>query len=457
MAAAAPDIINPDIISSRLISHADFITLIYGIVKDAAAITTAASQVIENKNKLCILPINEPGVIRTSKTCEETTSAGSIIYSPDDILLSGGTVLNIYDSLLTGFKARRGIKQLKEYITRETFDIDMKWWPREAPTRFIATSKSKAIITLVEIFKDALESKFETASTKTRILEKIKSYSELDDINDLSISIFHKEVRYVGAHSLNITLKIKNTSEKEYALKICDISIYDNGSSQDHTIEGELIGKIQSMQEDPNYSSPFIGSPNSMKIIPIEDINIALPSLDHYIYQQLFAFNNQIREMNSKAFINYRRVLFILLLLDKYIPSNNKNNFKNIINTTKNNSAKQISSYMIQLLRKSIDKYHENIASICKRTEISKNDLFLRDLCLKASRLPVVELVRNTLNRKKLVPKHWITSGNSAMNLPVFSTAEGAHIYATGESRTTGAGKTRHKKCKAHKTRKHRK
>ena len=455
MAAAAPDIINPDIISSRLISHADFITLIYGIVKDAAAVATAAPQVIENKNKLCILPVNEPGVIRTSKTCEETTSAGSIIYSPDDILLSGGTVLNVYDILLTGFKERRDIRQLKEYITRDTLDIDMKWWPREAPTRFIAISKSKAIVTLVETFKDALESKFETASTKTRILEKIKSYSALDDINDLSVSIFHKEVRYVGAHSLNITLKIKDASGKDYTLKIGDISIYDNGSSQDYTMEGEPIGKLQLMHEDPNYSSPYIGSPNSMKIIPIEDINIALPSLDHYIYQQLFAFNNQIREMNSKAFINYRRVLFILLLLDKFIPSNNKNNFKTIINTTKNNSAKQISSYMIQLLRKYIDKYHENITSICRRTEISKNDLFLRDLCLKASRLPIVELVRNTSNRTKLVPKHWITSKNHTTHIPVFSSPEEAHAYATSMPlRSIGRG---YKKRKVHKTKKHRK
>lgn len=435
-ATAAPSEMSSDIISSRLISHIDFIALIYGIVKDAASITVLTPTVIENKNKLCILPINELGIIRTSRSCEETTSAGSIIYSSDDILIAGGTVLNIYDSILTGFKARRDIKKLKEYITRDTFDIDMKWWPREAPTRVIATSKSKAIITLVETFKDTLISKFESDTIRTQILEKIQSYSGLDGITKLSIYISLKDVRYVGANSLTITLNIKDTSEKEYAIKICDISIYDNGSSQDHTMEGDLIGKLQLMYEDPNYSSPFIGLPNSMKIIPIEDTNIALPSLDHYIYQQIFAFNNQIREMNSKAFINYRRVMFILLLLNKYIPSNNKNNFKNIINITRNNSSKKIILYMTQLLRKNIDKYNENIASICKRTEISKDDFFLKDLCSKVS-LPIVELIRNTSNRSKLVPKHWLTSINHTM-----------------PSRTIGQGYKRHK---THKTRKHQK
>lgn len=435
-ATAAPSEMSSDIISSRLISHIDFIALIYGIVKDAASITVLTPTVIENKNKLCILPINELGIIRTSRSCEETTSAGSIIYSSDDILIAGGTVLNIYDSILTGFKARRDIKKLKEYITRDTFDIDMKWWPREAPTRVIATSKSKAIITLVETFKDTLISKFVSDTIRTQILEKIQSYSGLDGITKLSIYISLKEVRYVGANSLTITLNIKDTSEKEYVIKICDISIYDNGSSQDHTMEGDLIGKLQLMYEDPNYSSPFIGLPNSMKIIPIEDTNIALPSLDHYIYQQIFAFNNQIREMNSKAFINYRRVMFILLLLNKYIPSNNKNNFKNIINITRNNSSKKIILYMTQLLRKSIDKYNENIASICKRTEISKDDFFLKDLCSKVS-LPIVELIRNTSNRSKLVPKHWLTSINHTM-----------------PSRTIGQGYKRHK---THKTRKHQK
>lgn len=435
-ATAAPSEMSSDIISSRLISHIDFIALIYDIVKDAASITVLTPTVIENKNKLCILPINELGIIRTSRSCEETTSAGSIIYSSDDILIAGGTVLNIYDSILTGFKARRDIKKLKEYITRDTFDIDMKWWPREAPTRVIATSKSKAIITLVETFKDTLISKFESDTIRTQILEKIQSYSGLDGITKLSIYISLKDVRYVGANSLTITLNIKDTSEKEYAIKICDISIYDNGSSQDHTMEGDLIGKLQLMYEDPNYSSPFIGLPNSMKIIPIEDTNIALPSLDHYIYQQIFAFNNQIREMNSKAFINYRRIMFILLLLNKYIPSNNKNNFKNIINITRNNSSKKIILYMTQLLRKSIDKYNENIASICKRTEISKDDFFLKDLCSKVS-LPIVELIRNTSNRSKLVPKHWLTSINHTM-----------------PSRTIGQGYKRHK---THKTRKHQK
>lgn len=461
MAAAASNEISPDIISSRLISHVDFIALIYGIVKDAAGIATAAPQVIENKNKLCILPINESGVTRTSRArvCEETTSAGSVIYSPDDILIAGGAVLNIYDSLLTGFKTKHDIKKLKEYITRETFDIDMKWWPREAPTRVIATSKSKAIVTLADTFKDALQGKFEDASIKTRILEKIQSYSELDGIINLTVDISLKDIRYVGAHSLNITLKIKDTSEKEYALKMCDISIYDNGSSQDYTMEGELIGKIQPMREDPNYSSPFIGSPNTMKIIPIEDTNIALPSLNHYIYQQIFAFNNQIREMNSKAFMNYRRIMFILLLLNKYIPSINKSNFKNIMNTTKNNSAKQITIYMTELIKKSIDKYNENIKSICRRTEISKDDIFLKGLCLKVS-IPTVELVRNTSNIAKLVPKHLITSRNRTMHLPIFSTPEEARIYATGEPRSYRGGYkrlTRRQKRKAHKTRKHRK
>jgi hypothetical protein len=456
MAAEAPNIISPNIISSRLISHNDFIALIYGIVKDAAAVATAAPQVIENKNKLCILPVNESGVTRTSRTraCEETTSAGSIIYSPDDILIAGGAVLNIYDSLLTGFKARRDIKQLKEYITRDTLDIDMKWWPREAPTRVIATSKSKAIVILAETFKDALKGKFDDASIKTRILEKIQSYSELDGIINLTVDISLKDIRYVGAHSLNITLKIKDTTEKEYALKMCDISIYDNGSSQDYTMEGELIGKLQPMHEDPNYSSPFIGSPNTMKIVPIEDANIALPSLDHYIYQQIFAFNNQMREMNSKAFINYRRIMFILLLLHKYIPSINKSNFKNIMNTTKNNSAKQMTLYMKQLIKKSIDKYYENIKSICRRTEISKDDIFLKGLCLKVS-LPIVELVQNTSNITKLVPKHLITSRNRTTHIPVFSSPEEARAYAASmPPRSIGRGYKRHK---IHKTRKHKK
>jgi hypothetical protein len=191
-----------------------------------------------------------------------------------------------------------------------------------------------------------------------------------------------------------------------------------------------------------------------MKIVPIEDANIALPSLDHYIYQQIFAFNNQMREMNSKAFINYRRIMFILLLLHKYIPSINKSNFKNIMNTTKNNSAKQMTLYMKQLIKKSIDKYYENIKSICRRTEISKDDIFLKGLCLKVS-LPIVELVQNTSNITKLVPKHLITSRNRTTHIPVFSSPEEARAYAASmPPRSIGRGYKRHK---IHKTRKHKK
>jgi hypothetical protein len=461
MAAAAASNITPDEISSRLISHVDFIARVYDIVKYAAKIATEDREVKENQNKLCVLPAEIPGITRKSKCKNITSRSSSIIYNSDNITLSGGAVLNIYNSLLSsGFKERRGIKELKDYITRDTLDIDMKWWPQQTghisnsrKRNYVITSKSLAIEKLVDKFEDALNGVFNNISTKGILVDLINKYSGLSIVK-LNTIISKKEVHYFGAHSINITFDIEDTTGNTYSLKIGDISIYDTASSQDYTMEGKYINELNHMTADPNYVSPLSGYSNTIKKINIGDIIIGVPSIDRYILQQMFAFNNQIREFNQKALINYRRVLFIKEILEKYISPKNNANFKNIINASVGKTQEYLLAYILYTLNQSTRLYSGHIASICKTIPIPESDILLKDIC-SLKYLPVVELAENTSSKGVLVPKHLLVSKNTGNSIPVFSSPEEARMYAAKMYPTTGSGLKKRTHRQKNKTRKH--
>jgi hypothetical protein len=228
-------------------------------------------------------------------------------------------------------------------------------------------------------------------------------------------------------------------------------------------MKGKYINYLQHMIKDPNYSTPDIEKPTSIKRINIENngdtVNVALPGLVHYIYQQMFAFNNLIREFNQKALINYRRIMFIRLLIEKYnlnTNNKNKNNFKKIINTFGDNSSTEIITFIDSIIAQSKNLYSKNISLICKRITIADDDEFLKKLCSSKERTPVKITTLNGINHF-FSPKEFIKSSNGIIH-PVFNTEEEENkwisIFGNTMRPVKGAGLKKRTRYRKHKTQK---
>jgi hypothetical protein len=378
-----------DSLSSRILSDARLIAEIYNIVKNAGTNTVKNELVVSSNHNVNIIKPGIYGVNRASTNCRSPianniannkacrhSSEYSIEYNPSDIIIVGGAALNIYDYLLRDLKERRGIKTLENYLKKKTSDIDIIWWPRPSTNKEIIVSSSKAIENLVYIFKEELVKNF--AAKKDELHIKLKPY--IKDITlDINVKSFH--TWKAGVWSINIEFIVGKK-----ILKICDISVHDSGSSQLYNLEGYTINDLRFMTEDPIYCDPRQGLNNSISYLIINDIYVAVPVIQSFIQQQMFAFDNLLRNNQEKAFIHYKRVEFIKNILQNIIITNlNNRNYTELIEIFKTNNLEFIKStinYINNIEKNSINKNRRKILEFCSHIT---DDVFIKQLCYRAS------------------------------------------------------------------------
>jgi hypothetical protein len=169
-------------------------------------------------------------------------------------------------------------------------------------------------------------------------------------------------------------------------LKICDISVHDSGSSQLYDLNGNIITNMRLMTEDPIYSNPRQGLDNSISYLIINDIYVAVPAIKSFIHQQMFAFNNLLRNNQEKGFINYKRVEFIKKILQNIIITNSNNrNYKELVEIFKTDNLDIINyiiGYINDVEKNSINKFRHKILEFCSH---NTDDVFIKQLCYRAS------------------------------------------------------------------------
>lgn len=323
--------ITPDYLSSKLISSDEFVPFMYDIIHTVGRKATNSDIVKSNIHNVCVIPQDSS----RRKPCSlKSSDRYTLTYDADDILIVGGVVLNLYDRIISKKQNNtRRIETLTDFLRRETLDIDMKWWPHvKTPDGTIITAFSEALQTLVDEFKKILDATL--IEKKNDIFNKViialEKYFPLNSSDISSFEIITDRIprRMGGYETVSIYFKIKSI-----LIKMCEIAIYDGGNSQEFNLKGEKVNNIQPMSTDIYYSIPISTTkPNIYKTIQhinIDGINIAIPSLIHYLIQQLFTFFIQTKdtggEINSnkiekikKGINSYKRAFFIRELLSQF-------------------------------------------------------------------------------------------------------------------------------------------
>jgi len=302
-----------DDITSEILTDVENIVYIYHIVKEAGS--TAMEKIRKEKldNKLTVIVPYERGMNRVSSEGEQTTEY-RINYDHNRMTIIGGAALSIYDYKFEIIKKKRKMLELHEYIKKKTADIDINWWPDIPNTNKIIVSKSKGIIKLVDYFVEELEKNLNKHHDEllTRISPHIAEL-EISDTITFKVNSFH--TWQAGVFNITVYFLINNMS-----LKICDINVHDGGSAQKFNSDGYQIRDLRPMSDDPTYCSPYDAEQYSVIKVKVNNIDVMIPNIISFVKQQLFAFSNLMRNNNSKALVNYRRVEFIYrILLNIYL------------------------------------------------------------------------------------------------------------------------------------------
>lgn len=373
--------LEPTDISSHILKNVNFISGMYRIIKQACLEASKDKRVYENRNKTCTLPFNQEGTNRLS-VCTES-EAYEIRYDANDLMIVGGSCLNIYDFKLQEFKEKYKMGELEMYVKKKTSDIDMVLWPRTTQD-IVTTSSSKAIETFVDVFEEKLSTELSKSENieqlKTLVRGKVLNIKNIDTFNIYiePLKEYQRHIKIAGIWNIELGMTINDYPK----MKIADIIIHDNSSSQKYDKNGKISKSIQSMLEDPIYCIPKPGYINSITYFNIDDTDIAVPNLFAFINQQIFAFDNLIRLKNIKAFINYKRIIFIKKLLLNFDLSMrmNMNTFITIFGTDNPAYLGQLIEYLYKNLRKSFILYNSQILDVCKLANV-KNDGIIQSLC----------------------------------------------------------------------------
>lgn len=413
-----------DSLSSKILTNVEFIADVYNIVNIAASKALDLSSIKNKNGKIKPGVVGEVNLIRkdsgknrysancrapikknrrnniNSDICIKTDNY-FIVYDKNDITIVGGAALNIYDYLLKEYKHRRGIASMEEYIKRKTSDIDMVWWPKftgavnnpNIPiTDEIVVSSSQSIMQLVANFKNTLAQELDMEDNKKRLLKQIIPFLERGD-NDskLLCKVEWMPFYAAGVHKIEVEFKISDIS-----FKLIDISIHDGGASQKFDLNGNLITNLRLMEEDPVYSTPDVLQINSIKSFPVSFENgsssiVRVPSIYSLVQQQMFAFDNLIRDSQEKGLINYKRVEYIKLLLENWQNSNE--NYRYIIGQP----ISQELNYIEERQKYSFDRIGNQIIKVCK-LKSNKPDMYVDKLCNQVV-MPIRKEIINELDR----------------------------------------------------------
>lgn len=405
---------NDEALSSTILSNVDIITDIYKIIKAAGLRTVKSENVLKASNDVFVIKPNISGVTRITANCRRPgegekdcrkSNKYAIEYDPNDIMIVGGSALNIYDYALRGLKERRGLSTLESYIKKKTSDIDIVWWPREVKNTSnkktindeIVISSSPAVKALISQLQVELGIEFEKnkKALETKIRPFINNATNADNlIIELGGNKYYSgqpiDTWQAGTWTIVITFKMKT---KEF--KICEVIIHDSGSSQKVDENGNEIKELKYMSEDPVYCSPTPDRDNSISILNINGEDVAVPNILSFIKQQMLAFSNNIKNKNQKAFINYKRIQFIKNLLGTISVKDNSNkaDLLEVFKTDNLDYPKLIISQIAAIERLRLVRLYKDIIDLCKSSGIT-DDSIVSQLCNEAQQLDHFEKQR---------------------------------------------------------------
>jgi len=310
------------------------------------------------------------------------TDTYRIVYNPADITLIGGSVLTIYDHLLPASKVQHDIKPLQSYMQRRTTDIDMVWWPtiklneesafmqtksdkeRKAMNaafvyekqQEIVISTSPAIMTVADVFEEQLRTVFQEAipTIQTNVLIALLENAVPIQVQSFRIDVARRSQGITGTHTMVVSITVNGIIMEE----ICQISLHDGGSSQLYRRDGEQNTQLEHMTRDPVYCTV-----KNAYLVKLKEMNIhvpfvhtiQIPSVLHFVEQQMFAFGNNIMPMlvesgpmqyvqqaphvlhakqyerYTKAFAHFKRAFYLKLVMHAFNLSEPVYNKKTLV------------------------------------------------------------------------------------------------------------------------------
>lgn len=364
-----------DLLSSKILSNKDILIDLYSVVKKAAVEATSDPAVIAEKNNVCLLPLETKNVTRVSQRCVDSRDA-EVIYFADALTVIGGAALNLYEFELQEFKTRKGIPELKDFLKKSTSDLDMVWWPqfrvnKPELTNMCATSQSLAIEVLARTLTAKLQEKFhQEKDNKTQMMTQIGTI--LGDEN-VYVSTSVRPVYPAGVWTVNCSFMANGIS-----YKILDIAIHDTASGQKLDKYGDAITKLEPMENDPVYSTVIPNTHKSITQLNFEGKKVSVCNISEFIRQQLFAFSLLIREPSNrslKALINYKRVVYIIELLNNIQSSNarNLNILQRVFKIPNYETRSKIISKIIESINTVIQYNNDYIINLCRTIEDRDN------------------------------------------------------------------------------------
>ena len=302
--AAASDVftLDPKIIAAGLLADIRLSGIFYKLIR-------ASAGTIYSSNEVCVYPVGE--LARKRSVCGSISQRYVLAYHPDDLTIVGGMAFAQYDNAIRDIKTARSLRSLQQYLSKNTSDIDMVWWPRildNSPNddQEIVVISSPGIRNHVEQFKNNLQSTFQDAT----YVESMKHF--IPNLKSLEIEVSQTFTAQAGVIHIIIYFNVIYNNDAAVKLEMCDISIHDGGSSQIKIgPQGHSI--LIPMEKDPMYVSQIY---HQIKTLPItREISVNVPIMLKLIDQQLLAFSNLLEKKLEKCLINYNRIRYILLLL----------------------------------------------------------------------------------------------------------------------------------------------
>jgi hypothetical protein len=339
-------------LSAEFISKKENLAEIYKLIVKAAQNTLPP----DDSDSKFLVEFNDKSRFTPRNVRNNAAKDIKISYSPQNICVTGGSALNIYDVALEEYRKRKTITPLKEFVNRSTPDIDIVWWP----TVTGSDSNKYAVISISPIIHNfALRLEKQLDETFSQLVGK--QYTIFDTIytvNAVHIANNFAEAgqrpagyKY-GTHQLKITIQLNDTF-----VHIVDFSIYDSASGQTKPQQSLLP-----MNTDPVYMNQ-----GTIKSLQIDNVNVNVPEIKNLIKQQIFAFNNIYPINPTKGVVIYKRILYIKELINK---ANSRNNIRDIHSVFGDIGNIPIKSITDSLNKNSINSL-QNVSKVIEE-EISK-------------------------------------------------------------------------------------
>jgi hypothetical protein len=332
-------------LSAEFISQKENLAEIYKLIAKAAQNTLPP----DDSDSKFLVEFNDKSRFTPRNIRNNATKDIKISYSPQNICITGGSALNIYDLALEEYRKRKTITPLKEFVNRSTPDIDIVWWPTVTGTdsnKYAVISVSPIIHNFITRLEKQLDESFSYLIGKQyRVFDTIYTVNRVKISNNFADSGQRPAGYKYGTHQLKISIQINDT-----LIHIVDFSIYDSASGQTKPQQSLLP-----MNKDPVYMNQ-----STIKTLQIHDIHVNVPEIKHLIKQQIFAFNNIYPINPMKGMVIYKRILYIKELIYK---ANSQNNIQDIHNVLGNIGNIPIKSITDTLNKNSINSL-ENVSRV---------------------------------------------------------------------------------------------